>query len=254
MGTKQDSLKQRRAALKKKKREAKRKSRQLQVADREDNFLLSPDDELLSRIGSGRIDSNRSLQLSSFNVVFERMPSKYEQKLPVEVKDYLTELHDVVLSNPQRAIEPLEQLKREYPDIPRIYNYLMIAYMKTGHTKKADAVIIENYQKHPDYLFARTNYAEYCLRHDNLDEIYKIFDSKFDLKLLYPHRNDFHISEVTGFYGIIGIFFLRIGERESAENLYKMLKRLDPDHSATKILGRELGKEFVLSKIKNLLT
>ena len=248
MGTKQDSLKQRRAALKKKKREAKRKSRQLQVAGREDDVLLSPDDDLLLGTDSGRIDFGRSLQLSSFNVSYGPVDTKDEKKIPAEIKDRLEELYYLIQRNPKQAIEPLEKLKQEYPNIPRIYNYLMAAYLKTGNPKKADELIIENYQKHPDYLFARTNYAEYCLRHNNLDEIYKIFDNKFDLKLLYPHRNDFHISEVTGFYGILGIFFIRTGTRESAENLYKMLKRLDPDHSTTKVLGREL----TFSRIKNL--
>ncbi len=248
MSTKQDSLKQRRAALKKKKREAKRKSRQLQVADRENDFLLPPEHSLPLETDSGQSDLIRPIQLSSFNISYGPVDTKDEQKIPAGVKDHLEKLYYLSQNNPQQAIEPLEKLKQEYPDIPRIYNYLMAAYMLTGNLERADALTIENYQKHPDYLFAKMNYAEYCLRHDNLDEIYKIFDNKFDLKLLYPHRNDFHISEVISFYGILGIFFIRTGKRESAENLYKMLKRLDPDHSATKVLGREL----TFSRIKNL--
>ncbi len=185
--------------------------------------------------------------MSSFNVSYGPVDTKDEKKIPAEIKDRLEELYYLIQSNPKQAIEPLEKLKQEYPDIPRIYNYLMAAYLQTGNTEKADELIIENYQKNPDYLFAKTNYAEYCLRHDNLDEIYKIFDNKFDLKLLYPHRNNFHISEVTGFYGILGIFFIRTGKRESAESLYKMLKQLDPDHNTTKVLGGEL----TLSRIKN---
>ena len=248
MSTKQDNLKQRRAALRKKKREAKRKSRQLQGPGREDNFLLSPDDELFLETDSERIDLSQSIRLTSINVSYGPVDTKDEKKIPAEIGDRLEKLYYLAQSNPKQAIEPLEQLKQEYPDIPKIYNFLMAAYMGIGNLKKADELIIENYQKHPNYLFARTNYAEYCLRHDKLDEINKIFDNKFDLTLLYPHRRDFHISEVVGFYGILGIFFIRTGKRESAENLYKMLKRLDPDHSTTK----ELGRELALSRIKNL--
>lgn len=74
-----------------------------------------------------------------------------------------------------------------------------MAYSKTGELEEIDALIAENYKKYPDYIFAKLNYAELCLRKQRIAEIPVIFDNKFDLKLLYPKRKKFHITEIIEF-------------------------------------------------------
>jgi hypothetical protein len=43
-----------------------------------------------------------------------------------------------------------------------------------------------------------------------------IFDNKFDLKLLYPHRTTFHVSEYLAFASIMVEYYMRIGEHDAA--------------------------------------
>ena len=51
-------------------------------------------------------------------------------------------------------------------------------------------------KRFPDYLFGRLAYARDCLERGDLDKVSEIFEGKFDLKLLYPDRERFHVSEV----------------------------------------------------------
>lgn len=129
---------------------------------------------------------------------------------------------------------------KEYPQLPILYNYLGIAYLGIRDRAKAKEIIVQNYTQNPDYLFARINYAELYLATGDYAKIAEIFDHKFDLQLLYPKRKRFHISEYLGFMGIIGPYFLATGERELAVKVYEMMQNIDPSHSMTKRLRRQL--------------
>jgi hypothetical protein len=87
-------------------------------------------------------------------------------------------------------------LKEAYPQTPVLYNHLSAAYNRGGNYKAQRELVIENYLKNPDYHFAKVNYAQLCLDNGDFEKIPEIFDHKFDLKLLYPHRNTFHIMAI----------------------------------------------------------
>ena len=83
---------------------------------------------------------------------------------------------------------------------------------------------------------------------DKIDDLYdniaEIFNHKFDLKLLYPKRKKFHISEVANFMGIIGSYFFKTGEMELAEKYYKVLAEFAFDYPTTQKLRNELYPGF----------
>ncbi len=89
-------------------------------------------------------------------------------------------------------------------------------------------------------MFARINYGELCLTRRDYDRIAEIVDHKFDLKLLYPKRKKFHVSEVMGFMGLLGVYLFETGRREMAEKCYDMLDQIDSAHPFTKRLRRKL--------------
>ena len=126
-----------------------------------------------------------------------------------------------------------------------LYNYLSVAYSRAGKREKAEEIVRENYQLNPDYLFARLNYAELCRAQGDYEQIAEIFEHKFDLKLLYPNRKRFHISEVANFMGMMGVYFLETGEREGAERYYEALKEIAPSYPMTKLLRRKLHPGFL---------
>lgn len=117
----------------------------------------------------------------------------------------------------------------------------------------AERIALVNYERNPDYLFARLNHAQFCLLNGRLDEIPIIFGDNFDLKLLYPHRNKFHISEFIGFSAVMIEYFIRIGDLEQAEIRYQMLEQIAPDAPATKKLGQLLTTSHLLSTIRKMM-
>lgn len=124
--------------------------------------------------------------------------------------------------------------------MPLLYNYLAVAYARIGKIDEAEAITLENIHKNPDYLFARLNYAQFCLDRQEYAKIPEIFDYKFDLKLLYPKRRRFHISEAANFMALMGIYFLETGEREAAEQYDSILQQIAPELPMAKHLRCEL--------------
>ncbi|OQX01546.1 MAG: hypothetical protein BWK80_59715 [Desulfobacteraceae bacterium IS3] len=190
----------------------------------------------------------KTLIFFEYEVSYE--PVKNERyEIPPEIDARMQELYDMVHKTPKKAIPVLEELKVKYPNVPQIYNFLSVAHSIAGDMEKATEAIRENYRKNPDYLFAKINYAEICLNEGKFDEIPVIFDNKFELKMLYPDRKVFHVTEVCGFCGIMGLCCAEIGKQETAETYYKLLKKIAPDHNFTKRLRLKL---LVKSFKKNL--
>lgn len=180
------------------------------------------------------------LRLVEYEITWEPIPDARKEKLPKEVQEAIPRLHDEIKIHPRKVIPELLELIEKHPDYPTFYNFLSVAYENAGHYRKAKDTILENYRRNPDYLFARLNYAELCLAEGDIERIPAIFNHRFDLKLLYPQRKVFHITEVLNFMGIMGVYCAVAGKRDTAEQYYAILKQLDPDHYMTRRLGAYL--------------
>jgi tetratricopeptide (TPR) repeat protein len=181
-----------------------------------------------------------TVHILTYEITDEPILDRQYRRLPKKVKDSIERLHDSAQNRPREAIPELLEWIEKYPNIPLFYNYLSVAYSRSGEHEKAEEMIRENYRRNPDYLFARLNYGELCLTKRDYDQIPDLFDHKFDLKLFYPKRRQFHISEVLGFMGLLGAYFFEIGEREVAQKYYEVLEHLDPDHMYTRRLRSKL--------------
>jgi tetratricopeptide (TPR) repeat protein len=180
----------------------------------------------------------------NYEITFEVLPHKSLKRLPRQVREEMVALSELAQLAPEQVITPLLKLTKKFPHVPVFYNYLSVAYEKAGLLEKSYASIVECYKKHPDYLFAKTNYAFVCLNNQELDKIPEIFDHKFDLKLLYPEREIFHISEFTSFISVMASYHHAIGNRRVAKKYYQMLKGINPNHSMTKKLQKALYPSF----------
>ena len=183
---------------------------------------------------------NNKILVYEYEITWAPIPDKSYEKLPQKIKDTIQQIHFDALAKPEKAIPELFELIEKYPDLTMLYNYLTHAYYATGQDDKADAVILETYIRHPDYLFARMEYAKLCLIKGDYDKIAEIFENKFDLKLLYPHRIKFHISEVANFMGLMSAYFFGIEDRETSEKYYKILAQLAPKHPIATLMRKRL--------------
>jgi len=185
-------------------------------------------------------DDPTVVHLLSYEITYEPILDRQYRRLPRRVKDAVERLHDLAQSQPLEAIPELREWIQEYPDVPAFYNYLSAAYTLSGQKKEAEEAIRNNFRRNPEYLFARLNYGELCLSQGDLDRIPELFDHKFDLKLLYPKRSRFHVSEALGFMGLMGAYFCEIGERDMAQKYYQIMNELDPQDPQTRRLRRKL--------------
>src|SRR5262245_26428207 len=111
------------------------------------------------------------LAVTSYQITCEPLHKSPYNVLPPEIEEQSEQLYHLVHSDPRQAIEKLERLIEQYPDVAKLYNFLGVAYQAIGDSERAKQVAEENYRRHPDYLFAKLNWAEECLREGRLDEI-----------------------------------------------------------------------------------
>jgi tetratricopeptide (TPR) repeat protein len=199
-----------------------------------------PKKKTKSRATAPSSSPSKAVYEADYIITEEPIRDRYYQQLPQQVKDAIDRLYREVQTKPREAIPELEKWIEQYPKLPMFYNYLINAYSKIGESAKAEAVVQDCIRKNPDYLFARINYAEFCLSRKEYAKIAEIFEHKFDLQLLYPKRKKFHISEAANFMGMVGTYFYEIGERETAQKYYEILQKFAPEYPMVKRLKRKL--------------
>lgn len=184
------------------------------------------------------------LVYTTYDITDEPLDNRDIKKLPSQVQARIDDLYELAQHDPQQAIPALERLVTTYPHIPLLSNYLSVAYLHSGDQEQATACVREAYRRHPQYLFAKVNYANLCLQQGEIGKVPSIFDHAGDLKQLYPHRTRFHVSEFTGFAWVMCRYFCAINEREIAVLYYRMLKQVAPRHPMTKHAKRSLYPPF----------
>ena len=125
---------------------------------------------------------SRMLDLTEFELTDDPLKLKYHRKLSEKTLAEVKEILETIDSEPEAAIERIKILLERHPDNPILKNHLSAAYSRAGQFEKAELIAIENYTKYPDYIFAKTNYAQICLLHGKINKIPAIFNHNFNLK------------------------------------------------------------------------
>lgn len=193
------------------------------------------------------------VSFTQYEITSEPIEEPNYRRLPKAVKERFEGLFYEVQRNPQQAIPKLLELKKSYSQVPQIYNYLAIAYSRVGDNEKAEAITEECIRRNPKYLFARVNYAEICIVKGEYEKVPEIFEHKYDLKMLYPKRKQFHITEFANFMGIMGLYFAVTEQREMAEKYHEILQDVAPEFEAAKRLKQKLHPGIFLQIMRRLL-
>ncbi|MDN3509087.1 MAG: hypothetical protein P0S93_03600, partial [Candidatus Neptunochlamydia sp.] len=144
--------------------------------------------------------------LPSHTVTWKQDLSHLENSLSKEDLETFLKLYALATENPRKARKDLETFKEKHPTHPEVLNLLTYLYLSCRKTRKADRLIEENYAKNPDYLFAKINFADLCLRRRKPQKIPDIFNKKLNLRELYPNKKIFHASEFRGFMVLMGFY------------------------------------------------
>jgi hypothetical protein len=136
-------------------------------------------------------------------------------------------------SKNKKMIGQLTQLILQNPTVPMLKNYLSVAYHAQGNHKKAMEVNHWILTEHPDYLFAKINLAHSSIEEGEFEKVTDVLGQEMEIKRLYPERDLFHLSEVTGFYHVAIRYFAAIDDLVLAENRLKILREIAPEHPDT---------------------
>ncbi|MBF0450529.1 MAG: hypothetical protein HQK75_07490 [Candidatus Magnetomorum sp.] len=197
-----------------------------------------------------RKHKNDKLRLVRYQITYDPMEDEYKDRVPEDIQEEVgVNLYSLSLDDPANAMKRLLELKKIYPDYPRIYNYLARAYSGLNRQKDVIEIVCETYEKFPEYLFAKVNYANICLSKGELDKIPVILEGKFELQALYPDRDVFHVTEANAFWGLVGRYFVSIGDIQHAKNVLKLMEDIDSESEIFQVLKRELKQKFAESQL-----
>jgi tetratricopeptide (TPR) repeat protein len=151
--------------------------------------------------------------------------------------------------NNTQIIDELTDLIIKHPLTPILKNFLSVAYSIRGNNKKAQEVNEWILTEYPNYLFAIINKANALIEKENFEEAELYLGKGLEIKELYPHRDLFHLSEVSSYYLVVIRYLCAIGNIELAENRLEVLEEINPDGSEVEkadqyILNAKYLKEF----------
>jgi tetratricopeptide (TPR) repeat protein len=172
-------------------------------------------------------------------IVYGPMNHSWHSRLPRETREALPGLHALVRDDPGAAVTELRAWIAREP-LPMFFNWLSGAYSALGDIEGVEKTVRENYERNPQYLFARVNYAELCLRDGDLDGAREALGGGLDIRALLGGRKRIHVSEFTGYFYAVGLYHIKAGDLDAAENIYRILKDAAPDELPTEELRRLL--------------
>ena len=117
-----------------------------------------------------------ALVYTEYDITDEPLDNRDIKKLPSQVQARIDDLYELAQHDPTQAIPELERLVTTYPHIPTFSNHLSIAYLTAVTRSKPPPVVREAYRRHPQYLFAKVNYANLCLQQGEIGKVPGIFD------------------------------------------------------------------------------
>lgn len=190
-----------------------------------------------------------NLRYLTYEITYDRI-EEHGKEWPEEIRDRVAKLYELIQKKPRKAIPEMEALVAKYPDSPRLLNYLINAYGRAGDDKKAGELSAESFRRFPDYLFSRINYVTLLLKDRKTDEAGKILEGKFDIQLLYPERQQFHISEFLSYSMVVGWYLAQKGELEAAQTQFERMAQMEPDAPQTQTLLNMISSEVFGQALK----
>jgi len=162
-------------------------------------------------------------------ITTDTLPDQLFERLPSSARKRFMDIEWAAHHGDVSYIPKAEEMIKEYPHLPKLYNFLEGLYIINSQKEKACVLTKEMYEKFPEYLFAKIAYAKLCMAEGRVDEFEKIFRGKYNLKLLYPDRDEFHISEFLAFTDVLCLHACHKGNLDFVRQTIKTLKATDLD-------------------------
>ncbi len=120
-------------------------------------------------------------------------------------------------------------LIEKYPKNPQLKNYLSSLYANNGNIPKAREVNHWILAEHPEYLFARVNYANELIENKEYDKVREALGQSLSLKALYPERTVFNVAEVSSYHLSLVRYYMGLDDIDQAQKNLDFLSELGVD-------------------------
>ncbi|NGX60261.1 MAG: hypothetical protein KR126chlam3_01431 [Chlamydiae bacterium] len=183
-----------------------------------------------------------------YRISFDAMQDSLKEKLKKEeLKKYL-ELLEAVQKKPRSVYSEVKAFGEKHSDVAEVINLLTFAHIQNHRIAEAEKLIEDTFNKHPEYLFARINYADQCIRNKKLEMVEELFPT-FDLSELCPEKEVFHTSEFRGFLIMMTYYHRARKEKEKAIHYLAKAKEIEPHHPSVRYLEKKLLKKSLLARL-----
>jgi tetratricopeptide (TPR) repeat protein len=146
----------------------------------------------------------------------------------------LERCHELALEGTKDGFHEIKSNIEKYPEVPAFKNYLVVWYENAGKKDKAFEINRRIIEEHPDYLFGKMNQALEYFSKEEYEKIPEILGEEMEISFLYPEREIFHTSEVTGMSRIAVKYLTATGRFEEAQDRLNFLQEIAPEADYTK--------------------
>ena len=191
----------------------------------------------------------KKLMIDEVEVSYEPAFFSLSKTLSKKEQKAFASLVEEAQVSPKTAYKKALTWNRTSPELNNLLAYLHIHHKKVG---LAERLTKESFETYPEYFFARVNYADQCLRKNDLEVFHTIFPS-FSLKELFPERRSFHVSEFRGFMTLISHYYIKVRNLPLASAYFAKAYEADPLHPSVLFLEKKLHKKQRFTKLLSRL-
>jgi len=140
-----------------------------------------------------------------------------EIRPPERLQADLPKLHADALRGKPKVIETLKKHIHNFQKYPVYKNLLYLAYSSSNNHRAAEQVAEQMYRMHPEYVYARANYAESLLRHPNeVERAREVLHPSLNITEAFPGRKSFHFGEFIVYERSVIMYLAQTGAAEEA--------------------------------------
>ncbi|MBL4911355.1 MAG: hypothetical protein JKX78_15260 [Alteromonadaceae bacterium] len=189
-----------------------------------------------------------ALALLNYQITYDPLDDGQPADLPAQLIARKEVIYHHLSDTPAEFIDELKELIEQYPQDKALGNYLANAYKLNGDKQAYIDFTKKAYKNDPDYLFNCFQLALIYMEENNYKGVEEIFAGKFDLKLLFPARDVFHITEVSSMLTIAAHYYQWQNNRVKFLQCFDQLRELDPMSAAVlKLMPTVLKYRFSIS-------
>lgn len=141
-----------------------------------------------------------------------------------------------------RAETLFQQVLALEPEAPDALNNLASLYLATGRAAQAELLIQRNFERHPDYLFARVHMAVLLIKRGETQRAREMLEPLFSLRRL-------HISEYVSFCMAHIELHLAEKNKDAARSWFEMWEQAEPDDPRLEAYRTRVAKFKLLQNI-----